>query len=191
MTEREKQIAAAALRVFSRYGVKRATMNDVAEEAGVVRQTLYNVFPNKDEVLRGTIRYFSQQQIDLVTAGWRPEAGLAGNLDLMFQHLVSDIWDAIQSSPDAAEFEQGFNEAGRAELEQVHDMWRKELAKLFVPYAETLTERGQSVPAFADYLHVSMIGLKYGAKTRPQLDALWVAHKAALIAFLAPRTALS
>ena len=48
MEQREVKIVDAAFRVFSRYGVKRTTMNDIAEEAGLVRQTLYTVYKNKD-----------------------------------------------------------------------------------------------------------------------------------------------
>ncbi|MCE2519566.1 MAG: TetR/AcrR family transcriptional regulator [Alphaproteobacteria bacterium] len=36
-------------------GLKLATMNDVAGEAGVTRQTVRNLFANRDELLRATI----------------------------------------------------------------------------------------------------------------------------------------
>ena len=50
MNEREKKIIEAAVEVFHRYGVKRASMSDIADEAGVSRQTVYNAFSNKDEL---------------------------------------------------------------------------------------------------------------------------------------------
>ena len=46
--------------MFSRYGVKRTSMVDLAQEAGVSRQTLYNVFRNKDDVLRALIRAYTE-----------------------------------------------------------------------------------------------------------------------------------
>ena len=52
MDEKQVAIAEAAIRVISRYGVKRTTMQDIADEAGVVRQTLYNYYKKKDDVLR-------------------------------------------------------------------------------------------------------------------------------------------
>lgn len=42
MDEPEAILARAARAAFARYGVRRATVADVAEEAGIVRQTVYN-----------------------------------------------------------------------------------------------------------------------------------------------------
>jgi AcrR family transcriptional regulator len=48
----EKQIVAAATRAFRRYGIERATVVDIAHEAGVSRQTLYNNAPGgKDAII--------------------------------------------------------------------------------------------------------------------------------------------
>lgn len=48
----EKQIVAAATRAFRRYGIDRATVVDIAQEAGVSRQTLYNHAPGgKDTII--------------------------------------------------------------------------------------------------------------------------------------------
>ena len=47
-----KEIVAAATRAFRRYGVARATVADIAREAGVSRQTLYNRVPGgKDAII--------------------------------------------------------------------------------------------------------------------------------------------
>jgi AcrR family transcriptional regulator len=47
---------AAAARSFRAFGIGRATMVDIAREAGVTRQTLYNRFPGgKDEIVAEVI----------------------------------------------------------------------------------------------------------------------------------------
>jgi AcrR family transcriptional regulator len=47
---------AAAARSFRAFGIARATMVDIAREAGVTRQTLYNRFPGgKDEIVAEVI----------------------------------------------------------------------------------------------------------------------------------------
>lgn len=52
---RDAKIAAdiidAALTCFERFGLKRATMDDVAAAAGVTRKTVYNYFENKTELI--------------------------------------------------------------------------------------------------------------------------------------------
>ena len=56
----ENHIIIKAIEVVSRHGIQKTTMGDIADAAGVSRQTLYNKFANKDEVLRGAIRYTSE-----------------------------------------------------------------------------------------------------------------------------------
>lgn len=43
----------AALTRFSNYGYKRTSLNDIADEAGLSRPTLYSYFKNKEAILRG------------------------------------------------------------------------------------------------------------------------------------------
>jgi AcrR family transcriptional regulator len=47
----DKAIVAAATRAFRRYGVARTTVVDIAREAGVSRQTLYNRVGGKDAII--------------------------------------------------------------------------------------------------------------------------------------------
>ncbi len=51
MTDRKTQIKRAALAVFGRYGLKRASMEDVAQEAGLSRPALYQYFRGKDDLV--------------------------------------------------------------------------------------------------------------------------------------------
>ncbi len=51
MNERRIQISRAALAVFARYGLKRASMTDVAEEAGLSRPAIYQYFKSRDDLL--------------------------------------------------------------------------------------------------------------------------------------------
>ena len=53
---RREHILAAALRVFAERGYRRATIRDIAAEAGVADGTIYNVFANKAELMIGLIQ---------------------------------------------------------------------------------------------------------------------------------------
>jgi AcrR family transcriptional regulator len=87
MTDRDKYILDAAVRLFSRYGVKRTSMGDLAEEAGVARQTLYNAYKNKDDVLRALIRYHTDMAIDEIEAGLDGVQALGDQLDIIFNRM--------------------------------------------------------------------------------------------------------
>jgi AcrR family transcriptional regulator len=47
---REQEILRAALRVFSREGIARARIGDVADEAGLPLSSLYEYFPSKEDL---------------------------------------------------------------------------------------------------------------------------------------------
>jgi len=49
-------ILTGAATVFLRHGYDRASVDDIAREAGVAKRTVYNVFPDKEALFRETIR---------------------------------------------------------------------------------------------------------------------------------------
>lgn len=53
---RPQQILKAALEVFGQSGVANATLDEIADRAGVSKGTIYLYFPNKEELFRETLR---------------------------------------------------------------------------------------------------------------------------------------
>jgi len=49
--DRKSQITRAALAVFTAYGLRRTSMEDVAAEAGLSRPAIYQYFRNKDDLI--------------------------------------------------------------------------------------------------------------------------------------------
>ena len=70
LTPRDAAILRAAKTIFIRFGVAKTTMTDIAVEAGVSRQTVYNAFPGKPELLRATTRLANLDAQDEMRAAW-------------------------------------------------------------------------------------------------------------------------
>lgn len=72
-TQRREHIIDAALHAFLRDGFRGATMDRVAEEAGVSKQTLYNYFEDKDALLVALLGHWrklhAQQRVRGAVAG--------------------------------------------------------------------------------------------------------------------------
>ncbi|WP_404405212.1 TetR/AcrR family transcriptional regulator [Pelagibacterium halotolerans] len=63
-------------------------MNDIALEAGIAWQTLYNTFPNKDAILVATIRFLMDRELRQTEAELAGCSDLGGQLDVVLEHLA-------------------------------------------------------------------------------------------------------
>ena len=52
------KIQNASIELFRQYGFKTITMDDIARAAGISKKTLYQVFSNKNEVVRETVAWY-------------------------------------------------------------------------------------------------------------------------------------
>ncbi len=64
--ERRKQILDAASKVFAAKGFERATIADVAKEAGIAEGSIYNYFKNKADLLISIPRQIIQPNVEAV-----------------------------------------------------------------------------------------------------------------------------
>lgn len=62
---RSDEIAAAAVRVFNRVGLQRATLGAVADEMGVDRTSLYYYFPSKEALFDHVVRTVVAQNLEM------------------------------------------------------------------------------------------------------------------------------
>jgi AcrR family transcriptional regulator len=65
---RQSSISAAAAKVFYQYGYRKASMEGIAELAGVSRQTLYLQFRNKEALFHATLAHITRQTLGEVRA---------------------------------------------------------------------------------------------------------------------------
>ncbi|MEU4540764.1 TetR/AcrR family transcriptional regulator [Streptosporangium sp. NPDC023825] len=67
--ERRRHITEAVLRVAGRHGLDRATLRDIAVEAGISLGAVQHYFRSKDELLRHVIDHTGEQVTARITAG--------------------------------------------------------------------------------------------------------------------------
>ena len=182
MGEREQRIVDAAIAVFSRYGVKRTTMNDIAGEAGIVRQTLYNVYANKDEVLRAAIRLHADRALTAIEAECADASSLGDQLDIVFRHLVVEPFELIRATPHADEIIEGFNEAAKEELAKADERYRAAVEKLLTPHAKKIEAAGLNGHQLSDFAVKAWSGFKHKVKTKKHLLELLAALKILILA---------
>ncbi len=65
MDSRQRIINEAAL-MFRAYGIRAVTMDMLSSRLGISKRTLYEVFRDKDELLRGVMEWMSEMQKELM-----------------------------------------------------------------------------------------------------------------------------
>ncbi len=89
----DHRIVRAALACYSRFGVRKSTLEDIAREAGLSRATIYRYFPNKDTLLRVVIsreisRILGRVQSELNTS--RPLAERLAHAVIVLQSELAE-----------------------------------------------------------------------------------------------------
>lgn len=169
MSTRDQQIVAAALAVFSRYGVSRTTMNDIAAEAGVARQTLYNAFPGKPDLLRAAVRVTMQQGLDAIRLAWAATEDLGERIDAFFRHGTVTWFDAVHASPELAELLDGLHDVASRELAEGKARWIEYVEGEFAASGVRPRDPDITLSDIADFLFTAAKGAKDASATRAEL----------------------
>lgn len=90
-------IVAAAISVFARNGFAETSIQDVADEAGVVPTAVYYHFAGKDELFDVALDAVITELDEVVDAA-RPQGDPGSGLP----QIITTVWDWIESRPDHA-----------------------------------------------------------------------------------------
>jgi AcrR family transcriptional regulator len=142
----EERIVSAALRLIGRRGVRRLSMQDISEGAGVSRGTLYRYYPNKDLVIAAAASYDETR----FTAGLADALNSSTDPLERIRAFVTFSFDYIRTHPSRTLFE--------TEPEFVLGYLLGHLPRMHDAIVEELGESLDSVPAVAS-----------GQSTREQL----------------------
>lgn len=89
---RRTQILDAATRVFASKGFNRATIRDVARDAGVADGTIYNYFANKTDLLFGLLDRLNDTERRPESLAQVVDTSLAGFFHAYLRERVEALW---------------------------------------------------------------------------------------------------
>ena len=169
---RRQRIVLAATTLFSRYGFRRTSMDQLAAEAAVAKPTLYAYFRDKEAVFRAV----SEAVIGHMLAGAKGAAEADGPLEGRLAGVLSakftEMFELVHSSPHAAEILDAQSRLG-ADVEAKADRAFERLLAGLVGEGVTtgeldLQRAGLSTGAFVALLLRAGHGAAYGATTAAQ-----------------------
>jgi AcrR family transcriptional regulator len=160
---RANVILNAALAVFARYGFKRASMEDIALEAGISRPALYLVYPNKGAIFTGLAQAMAARACELASAAWREDKTFAAGLSDAALALNLEAWRLVKGSPHGGEL---MSDNG-AVVSQI----TAEVDTHFIALIEERLKGQGQEPAMAHVLAAALHGIKDKAKSEDDLIA--------------------
>ena len=169
MEPTQKKIIEAAIHTFIRFGAKKTSMADIAEAANVSRQTLYDLFGNKDELIVSSIRYVTGLNLAAIREGIKKKRGLKAKLQVYFEQVTVTSFRQFLESGDPLDILSGHNDAGRETLAESRSRHRELLEELLTPYKESIGQHGQQVGDVAELLALNAMSLKFGPKDEAAL----------------------
>lgn len=96
---RETQILDAAEALFLQSGLKRITMDDIAELVGVSRPAIYQYFSSKSDIASMALKRMHQRSLDSVWAAIRQARGLKSQLQAAIEARDGVFLDQRLSAP--------------------------------------------------------------------------------------------
>jgi AcrR family transcriptional regulator len=105
MSDGGKQARAlhSAYQVFLRYGFKRTTMDDIAQDAGMSRPALYLLFKNKTEIFRALAKSICDRCILSAEAALKTKLKKPEKLRAILDLAMLDVMEELANSPHGDE----------------------------------------------------------------------------------------
>jgi AcrR family transcriptional regulator len=93
----------AALVVFARYGYQRASMAEIAKEAGVSRPSLYLWFESKPALFNALAEHLKVKALTGAWEAWSPNSDFAANLEATILAKDLTFYNLLHASPHGTE----------------------------------------------------------------------------------------
>lgn len=134
-TEKEARVLEATKRVFLRYGYRRVTMQDIADEAGISRPALYLIFPNKEEAFLAALRDFTSTSMRIIEEGVAQQPTVEAKLQFAFEVWTVKPFELMLESPDAKDLIECGHGFARVTFERIYADFEAVIAAILKPLA--------------------------------------------------------
>ena len=184
MTKKQILVLEAAIAVFSRYGVRKATMGEIAQTAQISRQTLYAIYPSKEDIFANALRLMTERSFQDIHDEWERSTSLDEKLNAYFDHFIIAYFRHIQALPDADDLLTGIDEITANFVKEIEGQKAVLLEGLFEPYREQLLAFETTPENLADFFQTSSSNFKNAANDEPHLVRLLIPLKQSVLAML-------
>jgi AcrR family transcriptional regulator len=136
-------ILEAAMRLFSQYGYRRTSIDDIAREAEIAKGTVYLSFKSKEEIFRALCESLIERMESAVTAARATRGPIDERLVAMLEAKFGFLFETVYKSAHAAELMDSKNRLSADLFAQFYRRYMKVLREVI----EEATRVGELTPA--------------------------------------------
>jgi len=184
MNDTELKLVAVATEIFAQYGVKRTSMGEIAECAGVSRQTLYSFFNSKDKLLAVAMQSIIDEILSDLERDWKQCESVEQILDIYFKHSVYKPFEMLRKTPDIKDLIHGVGDETRKVAHKADTAKTKLLAQQLEPFRHGLEARNSDPVSVARLIVTTTRELKLSVNSRKELEKLLQTLKKAVQALV-------
>jgi AcrR family transcriptional regulator len=174
MDEKKQHIMTAAAEVFTRYGFKKASMQDIADAAMMSRAALYLHFKNKDDLFRSLMTWHHGEALKAAEAAFSSSQSFIARMETALTDFTMTIMAPVKASTHGLElFEANMILAGdinAATSLRLHGLIENAVKSAISRHEISLAAIGLSAEALADLLYVCLDGIKKAPNGLEKLD---------------------
>ena len=169
-------IVLAALELFTRYGYRKTSIDDLAQAAQVAKRTVYLHFQNKAAVFLAILEYLGGQVRQRCIAAERMDGTPVDRLTGLLDAYFGMAFELFSKSAHMPELEETFSKLARARIGNLNTEYEARLAR-FLRSLERTGEiggppRGLTVEQLVHILVRAAEGAKHDSKMQGDRKAL-------------------
>lgn len=167
--ERHHEVLRTSQKLFLHHGFQKVTLADIAKEVGVSRPTLYQHFPNKQEIFRALIAEWQTDSLAKIEERLDRVSPVAIQLKTAIDIWIIEPFEIIQSSPRVADFQDATFSFAEETIDAGYSKFESVVRSILE--SENL-DISISVPDLAHLMVVSLRGFKTQVKSIRELRIL-------------------
>ncbi|CAN7523997.1 TetR family transcriptional regulator [Pararhizobium sp. LjRoot238] len=164
----------AAADVFTRYGFKKASMQDIADAAMMSRAALYLHFRNKDDLFRSLMQWHHGEALKAAEAAFASDNPFLARLEAALMDFTMVLFGPVRASTHGQElFEANMALAGdttAATSARLRSLMENAVTEAVSGGEISLSATGLSAATLTDLLYVCLDGIKKAPNGLDRLD---------------------
>ena len=163
-------IVLAALELFTRYGYRKTSIDDIAQAAQVAKRTVYLHFENKAAVFLAILEYLGEQVRQRCVAAERMGGTAVGQLTGLLDAYFGMAFELFSKSAHMPELEETFSKLARARIGNLNTDYEARLARSLRSLERTGEIGGPPRGLTVEQLVHILVRAAEGAKQDPKLQ---------------------